>query len=135
MSRFFALAILAACVSLSCRAQKNSLLFSAGVALPLGKFAASDINDRNAGMATAGGTFRLKFSRKISRILSWTALTDVQLNPVNTSSLERGYDQRPLANSLAGATTGSAAVSGVTYSDWKFDQNSWVQLRLLGGMQ
>lgn len=91
------------CVSLIAHSQEqhksNYISFSAGLAMPVGSFAASNLSSQSAGFAKAGEHIALAWSKLTSKNFGFTISLAGQSNPINLKSM---LDQLKIGNQSGG---------------------------------
>jgi len=113
------------------------LSFSIGPSLPAGGFANDDAMARSAGFAKTGGNVHFTYSKLLGNKFGFTARLLGQINPLNTSSLERSFSSVKIGAEgyfWSGSTTSPPpAFFGTVYPDWQFEKGSWKMASLQVG--
>ncbi len=131
-----AIAYCISCTAYSQEIQSNYLSFSAGLAMPLGGFAANNLSNQSAGFAKAGEHVSFGWTKMTSKNIGFTISLAGQLNPINLKSmlgqLKIGNQSGGFGSSLPPVIT--EPTSGTSYSNWNFNGKSWLTSTLQAGV-
>ncbi len=105
---------------------------SIGPAFPLGKYGNGDDYTRNQGHAKTGGAIKLSGTTMLKKNFGLNASIQLQLNPLNTASLEKDIWKLNYGQSGAISFTDTIIIPPTQspprtspYKNWEVDKSSW----------
>lgn len=132
---FFMTAALSPCFAQS-KPGKSQLSISIGPSIPVGDFASTGLQNKDAGFALTGEEVNLSYTYLLSQKFGLTATLFGQRNGLNRTSMKQQWSKVDFLNLTGGSWGGSVPPSQpppVYYSNWHFEKHDWLSAGLLLG--
>src|SRR6188768_3914477 len=108
---FFLLLNSLQCLSQTYNERAALLEIGYGVAIPFGKFEASDVNDSASGYATSGTNLNVLFTYMVSKKIGVSAMISSSVNKLNEGGIKSKFN-------VYAERIGDAVVSDMQFAKW-----------------
>jgi hypothetical protein len=137
MKRILFLVLLCNSTLLFSQEAKKRLTLSVAPAFPLGKWAEKEQPIENAGYASSGQSFHLRYTNDFSANWGWFAMLKGQRNQLNADNLSDYHNNNPfpVGGLLVGPGPGPGPLppAEVDIENWSFKKKNWMTATAMGG--
>jgi hypothetical protein len=123
-------------ISATAQTSRPSLSIGAGLAVPMGKFAETKVNNAESGFAKTGTMVNIAYSQPVGRRI-WAEVTvQFQRNPLNTKKMEEAFSNTRFNQGVFVSPTvpPQSTFPDTLFQNWKFKNDSWLTSSLLLGI-
>lgn len=123
-------------ISTTAQTSRPSLSIGAGLAVPLGQFGETKVNNPGSGFAKTGTMVNIAYSQPVARRI-WAEVTvQLQRNPLNTKKMEEVFSNTRFYQGVFVSPTvpAQSTFPDTLFQNWKFKNNSWLTSSLLLGV-